>query len=1230
MSSLFSAIENCVSLNLRKLAPALGVAVALLLLCAPLYSQGNTGNIQGTVTDQTGGAIAGATVAVTDVARGTSRNLTTDAAGVYNATNLVPSTYTVRVTDKGFKAFERQNIVLEVNGSIRIDATLQPGEQTQTVTVTEAVPLVETTNATLGETLQNTQINNLPLNGRNFQNLLNLHPGVQKYVGGAGWTISTNGTRPHDNMYLVNGIDSNDPWMAQSVMNAVMAAGDAGTMLPIDSIDEFKTVTNPPAQYGWKPGAMINVGLKSGTNNIHGTAYAYGRNGAWDARDYFNTPPAEQPPTQVEQFGASVGGPIVKDKAFYFGNFESQRYNVGNPAGHDVPITAAGVGTLTGPGTNNLIAACQNAGGALAPLSAQLAGLSTSCVPLGNYPGLFPANSGANGTSIQTAVVSSNVIWSGVGKVDYHINQNNTINAMYFISPGSGNFVDNATQEIDPQWITTQYARSQVFSTNWTWTPTSNWVNELRVGYSHYYQVFGNPDSSQNPANYTFNGTTYHMYTGQANPAYFGFPGISFQGGINSFTLGDSTPWPKRVGPDGTLSILDHISYLHGNHSFMFGGEIMNLASTNNVTSNTHGPIRFGSLNSFFLGTPNRARISAGNFLRHLSSDSYALFMQDDWRVKPRLTLNLGVRYELNTVVRERDNLIGNFDPTLGPIQVGTGGLTSAYNGDHNNFSPRVGIAWDMFGNGKTVLRAGGNVMYEQPSFDVTQALGNLLGLRTEPTGVPLYVNGALIGTQGGTIDVGAVNYGGSALNQISNAWINNGPNTPIYSPTATCGDGNPVAGVSPTPQPCTIMGVNRNLRTPYVINWMADVQRAITNNLSLDVAYVGNRGVKLLGVSDINQPTPGAGWGDPAVLGSPAQACVASATDANPYDNCGASITYPNAGGGPDPGLEAAAQPFAAKFPYLGYIEQLNNSGFSTYNGLQVSLTQRTSHGLSYTLGYTYSRSLGTGYDNWSFLVPINSQNPKQLYGPTLFDSTHFLTYSLTYAIPGKQSPAQLLEGWSINSVVTLQSGQPWGVNDFTTDFSGTNEMGNPSTNGEQWNFYGSPSAFRTSKAFLTTNGGAGGIPYFPGTGPNVNAACAAKAASLGALAQASFANFGCYAVGNSMLLAPAFGSYGTMGINPFRGPAYYNWDFSITKEMKFKERLTAQFRAEFFNILNHPTISNPFGGPGGDNTFTDPSAAAGASFGFRNQTPDVTNSNPVLGSGGPREIQLGLKLIF
>ena len=273
MSSAMPAIGRLTAICLCAIAILLGVTITT-------FSQGNAGRILGTVSDQTGGAIAGATVTVTDTARNATRTLTTDAAGSYNAPDLTPSTYLIRAEAKGFKALERQNIVIEVGQDARVDLVLQPGEQTQTVTVTEAVPLMNTTNAELGGTLQNQVMEDLPLNGRNFQNLLSLRPGVVKYVGNAGWTNTSNGDRPHDNMYLVNGVDANDPWMAQSMMNAVMAAGDAGTMLPIDAIDEFKTVFNPPAQYGWKPGGVINIGLKSGTNEIHGTAYAYGRDGS--------------------------------------------------------------------------------------------------------------------------------------------------------------------------------------------------------------------------------------------------------------------------------------------------------------------------------------------------------------------------------------------------------------------------------------------------------------------------------------------------------------------------------------------------------------------------------------------------------------------------------------------------------------------------------------------------------------------------------------------------------------------------------------------------------------------------------------------------------------------------------------------------------------------------------------------------------------------------------------
>ena len=1242
--SIFSARRYSL-LSLRNAIAVISLGLAVLVGCSRLFAQGSAGRILGAVTDQTGGAVVGATVTIVDTQRNLSRTVMTDTAGDYSVPYLLPSMYTVRAVFQGFKTAERSGVTLEVNQDLRVDLTLQPGEQTEKVTVTGELPLVETTNAVVGGTIQNNVINDLPLNGRNFTNLLVLRPGTVKYAGGSGWTQSTNGLRPHDQNYQVDGINSNDPWMAQSVMNAVMAAGDAGTMLPIDAIDEFRTQQNPEAQYGWKPGGVINVGVKSGTNNIHGTAYAYGRSNTFDARSFFNPPPVngvcafgplaacDQAALELEQFGASIGGPIKKDKLFYFANYEQQRYTNGNPAVHSTAITS-------GPGVtdpaNGLIGACVKAGASLAPLSAQLAGLSTSCTPLGNFPGLFPAASGApaGSATIVTQLNSTTTINSGIAKVDYHLNAKNNIYASYFISPGNGIFVDNPTLQVATPWLTNQYARSQVFSGSWTFTPSSNWVNEFRGGYSHYYQTFLSNDFTQNPANYTFNGATYNIFTGQtdigtaSSPAFGGLPQMR----INAYSMQFGLNWPKYVGPDGVLNLLDHVSYLRGKHSFMWGFEFLNNASTNTVTQYAKGQIQWRTLDDFFASNVQRGHFAAGNFAdwqRHLSDQGYAAFIQDSWRITPRITFNYGVRYELNTVMKDSNNLLGNFDPNLGLVQVGKQ-ISSPYNGDHNNFAPRLGVAWDIFGNGKTVLRASGDIMHEQFSFDTFNALGNLLGSRTVPTGATLAFTDAtgaqVITTAGGNINIGSIAYTGGAATLLGSNWSANSPTRTLFFGGAACGDTTVTLSNGVTPGPCEIEGIEPKLRNPYVTMWTLDLQRAITANLSLDVAYVGNHGTKLLGLTDLNQPAVGTGWGSASDPASPLAACIATP---------GPTACAP----GPEPG------PLASKFPYLSYVDWLSNLGKSNYNGLQVTLTQRNSRGLSFIAGYTYSHALDMSSDNWGagFVSPINNSTVGNLYGNSVFDTTHNFTLSTTYQLPGRKGAAQMLEGWSLNSVVTLQSGMPWGVNDFTTDFSGTNEVGASSTEGEWWNFYGNPKDFQSTRALLNTNGGVGGIPYFPGScagdctslpaasAATANATCNAKAAALGQAAIASLATLGCYANGSSVLIPPAYGTLGNSGRNNFRGFPFYEWDLSVTKEFRFHERLTAQFRAEAFNILNRVNFSNVFGGPGGDNTYTDPSATAGTlPFGFRPQTPDITSSNPTLGQGGPRALQLGLKLIF
>jgi Carboxypeptidase regulatory-like domain/TonB dependent receptor len=1226
---------------------ALWLGASLFFVCLPAFPQGAAGRISGRVADQKGGVLTGAMVTVTDTQRDISRVLTTDNAGEYNAPNLLPSIYVVRAEAAGFKVTEQPNIALEVNGNVRVDLVMQLGERSENIVVSGTLPSIETTNAVLGGTIPNEVINDLPLNGRNFENLLVLRPGTVKYPGGSAWTQSTNGLRPHDQNYQMDGVNTNDPWMAQSIMNAVMPGGDAGTILPIDAIDEFRTQQNPGAQYGWKPAGIINVGIKSGNNTLHGSAYAYGRDNSWDARSFFNPAPlggvcslgplpsCDQATLALEQFGATLGGPIKQDKLFYFLNYEQQQYTNGNPVPHSVPITA-------GPGASDsnfgLIGACMAAGAKLAPLSAQLAGLSMSCAPLSNYPGFFPAASGPAGgaATLETLLNTTNTIHSGIVKVDYHINDKNSVDASYFISPGGGAFVDNPTIQIATQWLTNQYGRSQVFSGNWTFRPNSNWVNEVRVGYSHLYEAIQTNDYAQNPASYSFNGTTYNIFTGQTDigtpgsGAFGGLPLISFGG--YSMLFGNPN-WPKYIGPDGVLNIVEHLSYLRGNHSFLFGAESLNNWSTNIVTNHARGSVGFGggqgqSLDRFFIGKVNVGNFAGGQFSdwqRHLSDSGYAVFFQDDWRIRPRLMLNLGLRYELNTVLKDRNNELGNFDPTVGLVQVSSG-MTSPYNGDHHNFAPRIGIAWDVLGNGKTVVRASGGIMYEQFSFDTFD------GLRTVPTGATLAYTDPATGlpviTSGpGTINIGTVVYtqGTPAAIALKANWQSNSSAKPLFFGSLSCGDGTQPLLDMITPQPCEIEAVTRNLRTPYVSTWTLDLQRAITSNLSLDIAYVGNHGTKLLGLIDLNQPPVGSGWGSAAVAGTALNTCV---TGPGPT-NCS-----------PNGAMEVAAKPFATKFPYLGYIDLLSNLDHSNYNALQVTLTQRASHGLSFVAGYTYSHALGMTVDNCCISNPINAADYRQLYGNTVFDLTHNFTLSTTYNLPGKKSFGQLLQGWSLNSVVTLQSGMPWSVTDFTDDFSGTGEIGDASSVGEAWNFYGNHRDFASNTAFLNNNGGAGGIPYFPGAcasdgacsgppaAPTSNAACNSKAAGNPA-AVASLSVLGCYANGGSVLIPAPYGALGNSGVNQFRGFPFFDWDLSVTKSFKLKERLSAQFRAEEFNILNHVNFSNPFSGPGGDFTYTDPSVA-GPSFGFRPQTPDLTSSNPILGSGGPRAIQLGLKLIW
>ena len=346
MDSFSFAFRTGVRSNAKKTVYLIASTLTLLFCSLPMFSQASQGTIQGAVLDQSGGAVSGATVTVTDPARGVTRTLVTDSAGEYVANNLTPSTYTVRAEAKGFQAIEHPGVMVEVGQNIRVDLVVQPGQQNQTITVTGEVPAIDTTDATLGGTVSNESILALPLNGRNFERLLQLRPGVVTTVGAGTGSESTNGMRTGEDLVMIEGLSQMSPSTGASVLNASYRTGDASSLLPIDAIQEFNTEQNPKAEYGWKAGSVVNVGVKSGTNSLHGTAYAFGRDSrATDASNYFSTPGINPiTPATLEQFGATAGGRIVKDKLFWFLGYEGLRTTLGDLAVDTIPTSVAGAG----------------------------------------------------------------------------------------------------------------------------------------------------------------------------------------------------------------------------------------------------------------------------------------------------------------------------------------------------------------------------------------------------------------------------------------------------------------------------------------------------------------------------------------------------------------------------------------------------------------------------------------------------------------------------------------------------------------------------------------------------------------------------------------------------------------------------------------------------------------------------------------------------------------------
>jgi Carboxypeptidase regulatory-like domain/TonB dependent receptor len=1110
-----------------------------------LVAQSSQGRILGTVQDQTGAVVSGASVTITNTATGITRVLTTTGAGDYFAPSLEPGPYAISVQASNFEKVNRTGILLEVAKDVRVDFKLVPGAVTEVIQVAGEAPLVDTTSDVLGGTFSNEAINELPLQGRDFQNLAILQPGVQRIPGGGFLSITANGNRPEDNNFIVDGTDDNDAYYGTTVINAEGVQGTPATHLPIDAIQEFNIQSSPEADYGYKPGVIVNIGIKSGTNAFHGSTYYFNRNNAIDARNWFNPAPSPASAVNLHQFGASAGGPIIKDKLFIFGNYEGVRDKVGNPLQADSPVSVP----IGDPSTSiaDAFAECQAA---------------SDCSPISeNLAKFLPFNPGPT-SAINLDFDNHNREDNGIVKLDYHFSEKHTFTGSYFIG-------DSVQQEEDvtvlnPLFLSQAVTRAQVLGGAWLWVPNSRFTNQFHVGYNRFNQKDTVVDSNLDPA-------TLGIPTGVTNPIDFGIPEIRISG-FSSHTVGGNGSWPLYTTPNQTLQFTDNATYVIGKHNLHFGGEFRT-GSTDNLRD-TYGPgyARFSGngpenspLENFVTGNVDYGYIAVGNSHRMVSQKSIGAFVQDSWRVWPRLTINAGLRYDITLPIKDKNDLLANFDPNLGLVQVGKQ-ISQPYKTDWNNFAPRLSFAYDVFGNSKTIIRAGAGIIYEIPHISVFigQNSTEAQGLALIPTGL------ALIGPNGqvpspGTINATTLSFpsnptGTATPGTLSANWQGGGPIFGNLSPGAVSCEYVPAQGIN---SPCPIFGVNNNIVAPYVTNWNLNLEQALWHDAAVTVAYVGNKGTKLYSIRDINQ---------------------------NIYAN-------------DTQGDEQSGRPYVNKFPYLSYIDMLGNEDSSIYNGLQVTVRQRTSRGLYFVAGYTFAHSIDDSSGNRSFGIQ-NSYDPAAERGNSDTDIRHRFTLATTYELPSRSGYGQMLQGWRLNSIFTAQTGMPVDFYDSSDDISGTGEFN------DRWNFFGDPSNVKWSKPPVA-------LPFFAydGSPGSTNPACDAVAS------QSQLTSYGCFAGRGWVMAPPNPGQFGNMGRNIIFGPGYVDWDFSVIKVFKIGDRARLEARGEFFDVLNHPNFAAVDG---------DVSDGFSGTTGQAQFTTDVAASNPVVGSGGARHIQLGVKILW
>ena len=941
--------------------------LVVLSLAVTANAQTFRGTILGTVTDSSGLAVAGATVTVKNIETGLMRTTQTTADGSYTVTELPIGTYTVTISQSGFQTAVTSDVAVNVAGERRVDVALKPGQVSERVEVSGAeLPQVESTTNELGGVLTSEMVENIPVNGRDYTKLIFLNPGVAGSPDqisdspGSFGEFSMNGARGRSNNYLLDGTDMNDGYRNDPAINEAGVFGTPATILPIDAVAEVRVISNFEPEYGRNAGAVVNIVTKSGTNIFHGTAAEYFRNSALDARNYFNpvknadgtsNPKA---PFHNNQYGGSLGGPIIKDKTFFYLDYEGQQEPVGVVTLASVPTGSAPDGSLSPSDASN-------------PVISKLLAL---------HPWPAP-NLGGGRASVVSP--SFNRLSSIIAKIDHSFNASNLLTGRYFYGDSVQSFplALTATGGQLPGYNTYTPTRVQLVSLSYVHTMGASKVNELRYGWNRFAEGFF-------PADQKFHPSSIGLNTG-TGPADAGLP-IILVSGVAQLGATSSVP---RHRVDSNSQVIDNFSWKINKHALKFGVDFHRTSVQQYFDKYFRGRLKFASVSDFLTGNVGSGFQYFGDSTRHTFENNFGFYVQDGFRITPRLTLNYGMRWDYFGVVGEKNNLLSNItsiSPAAGTgtftlTQVGQPGLSKLYNPDKKDFAPRVSLAWDVTGKGKTVVRAGYGMFFD--SFSQDMVLGHLPYAPFFDPG-PAYNN----------IGPAAVLSTGAVGTIVSGS--------PVYTPTTTCSF------------ECDAFGFDRNIKTPYMENYNLNIQQQITSKAVLQVGYVGSQGHRLWRFFDISQPST-------AAINAADVAC-----------NCINSFG-------------SAARPLAGN-PYNAfYVLQENSSGKSNYNSLQASFRVNGWHGVTSIVNYVWSKSLDNSSDGEDFepnaAQPNDSTRPNLEYGPSNFNVPHRFTWIFGYDLSHMDGGLQKLRnGWGMNSSVTMQSGQPFQFNyNFQDDFSGS-----------------------------------------------------------------------------------------------------------------------------------------------------------------------------------------------